>query len=64
MDKKAKSEATPNDAGETDPVVMQKILEALAGLRYGSVEITVHDARVVQVERREKVRFDKPPSGR
>jgi hypothetical protein len=26
-------------------------------LRYGSIEITVHDNRVTQIERREKVRF-------
>jgi hypothetical protein len=29
---------------------------ALAGLRYGSVEITVHNARVVQIERKERFR--------
>ena len=32
------------------------ILRALREIRYGSVEITVHDARIVQIERREKVR--------
>jgi hypothetical protein len=25
---------------------------------YGSIEITVHDGRVTQIERREKVRFE------
>ncbi len=25
---------------------------------YGSIEITVHEGRVTQIERREKVRFD------
>lgn len=29
---------------------------ALVGLRYGSVEITVHNARVVQIERKERFR--------
>lgn len=29
---------------------------ALQGLRYGSVEITVHNARVVQIERKERFR--------
>ena len=29
---------------------------ALDGLRYGSVEITVHNARVVQIERKERFR--------
>ncbi|MGZ8242876.1 YezD family protein [Methylomagnum sp.] len=35
----------------------QKILEALRGLRFGSVEITVHEGRIVQIERREKCRL-------
>lgn len=33
-----------------------EILRALANLRYGSVEIVVHDGRITQIERREKVR--------
>ena len=32
-------------------------MQAVSGLAYGSVEIVVHDSRVVQIERREKVRF-------
>ncbi|MBX3332427.1 MAG: YezD family protein [Nitrospira sp.] len=31
---------------------------ALKGIRFGSVEIIVHDSRVVQIERKEKTRFD------
>lgn len=38
----------------------RKILEALHGLRFGSVEITVHDGRIVQIERKEKVRLNLP----
>jgi hypothetical protein len=34
----------------------QAIARALRGLRYGSVEIVVHDGRVTQIERKEKVR--------
>ena len=33
------------------------VLRAVRALRYGSVEVVVHDGRVVQVETREKVRF-------
>jgi hypothetical protein len=32
------------------------VLEALNGLRYGSVEIFVQDSRLVQIDRREKIR--------
>lgn len=34
----------------------QAVRNALEGLRYGSVEITVHNARVVQIERKERFR--------
>lgn len=34
----------------------EAVRQALAGLRYGSVEITVHNARVVQIERKERFR--------
>lgn len=37
--------------------VAQEIFAAITGLRFGSVEITVHDSKVVQIERKEKVRF-------
>ena len=44
------------------------MLRALRGLRFGSVEIVVHDGRVVQIERRERVRLDpagdRPPDRR
>jgi hypothetical protein len=38
------------------------VVEAIRALRYGSIEIVVHEGRVVQIETREKVRFDE--SGR
>ena len=44
---------------------MQSLLRAVGALRYGSVELLVHDGRVVQIETREKVRFeDRPPVDR
>lgn len=42
----------------SDQTVEQAILLALKGIRYGSVEIIVHDSKVVQIERKEKTRFD------
>jgi hypothetical protein len=36
------------------------IQEALRDLHFGSVEITVHDSKVVVIERREKMRLDSP----
>ena len=42
----------------SDRTIEQAILMALKGIRFGSVEIIVHDSRVVQIERKEKTRFD------
>jgi hypothetical protein len=41
-----------------------EILEALKGIRYGAVEITVHDSRVVQIDRRERFRVQAPTAGK
>ena len=57
----AKAEAI-SDALE---VVPEEVLGTLARLvrelRFGSIEIVVHEGRITQIERREKVRF--APSG-
>ena len=37
--------------------LVEAVLRAIAGLRYGSIEIVVHDSKVVQIERREKLRL-------
>ena len=39
--------------------VQERILEALRGLRYGSVTAVVQDGVVVQVDRTEKFRVDR-----
>ncbi|MBA4541501.1 YezD family protein [Thermoactinomyces daqus] len=36
---------------------IHRIWEALKGLQYGTVLITVHDSNIVQIERTEKHRF-------
>ena len=38
--------------------VEAEILRQLRSLTYGALEVHVHDARIVQIERREKIRFD------
>jgi hypothetical protein len=39
--------------------VLQRIAKAISGVRFGSVEVVIQDSRVVQIERKEKFRFDK-----
>jgi hypothetical protein len=38
--------------------IADQITLVLQGIRFGSVEIIIHDGKVVQIERREKLRFD------
>ncbi len=40
-----------------DAALIDAISQAIGTLRYGSLEIVVHDGRVTQIEKREKVRF-------
>jgi len=42
---------------EHDLDLEQQILQAIRQVRYGSVEIIIHDTKVVQSERKEKIRF-------
>ena len=39
--------------------VAAAVLEAIRSVRFGSVEVVIHDGRVVGIERRDKVRIDK-----
>lgn len=44
-----------------------EVLRALRGLRFGTVEIQIHEGRIVQIERRERMRLDgagRPPVDR
>ena len=55
--------ANSNNTSDSKPAGLpnwvQVVQEQVAAIRFGVVQITVHDSRVVQVERTEKVRFDK-----
>ena len=43
--------------------ILRRIANAISGVRFGSVEVVIQDSRVVQIERKEKFRFDKPGRG-
>ena len=45
-------------APDAEAAWLRAVRDALRSLRYGSVELQVHDGRVVQVETRSKVRFE------
>ncbi len=41
-----------------------EVLRLLRSLRYGSLEVVVHDGRIVQIEKRERLRPHDPPPRR
>jgi hypothetical protein len=41
-----------------DPALARELAIALRSIRYGTIELVIHEGRVVQLERREKVRFE------
>ncbi|UUY09301.1 sulfur starvation response protein OscA [Pseudomonas sp. J452] len=43
--------------GQDEASILREIQAALQGLRFGAVEITIHNAQVVQIERKEKFRL-------
>jgi hypothetical protein len=43
--------------------ILRRIASAISGVRFGSVEVVIQDSRVVQIERKEKFRFDKTGRG-
>lgn len=51
-----------NLEGQDDASILREIQHALQGLKFGSVEITLHNGQVVQIERKEKIRLQTPGS--
>jgi hypothetical protein len=51
----------------TEPSWLSVVQSQVQSLHFGTVQIVVHDSRVVQIERSEKLRFDRaepaPPLG-
>ena len=55
---------TPNRTYESaggDPGWLEIVRRQVGSLRFGVVQIVVHDSRVTQIERTERMRLDKPP---
>ena len=47
------------DIKQITPDWLEIIASQISSLKFGVVQITVHESRVVQIEKTEKVRFDK-----
>jgi hypothetical protein len=46
-------------ASGSDAKWLELVVQNVRSLRYGVVEIVVHDSRVIQIEKTERVRLDK-----
>jgi hypothetical protein len=52
------TKASGDSAGKQD--WLEIVRQQVGSLRYGAVEIVVHDSQVTQIEKTERVRLDKP----
>ncbi|SDY46921.1 YezD family protein [Nitrosomonas sp. Nm33] len=48
---------TPQNSQSISQEIKQEILQAIARIQFGSVEIVIHDDQVMQIECREKIRI-------
>jgi hypothetical protein len=53
-------EQSPPAAGSGEAKWLEMTVQQVKSLRYGVVEIVVQDSRVVQIDRTERLRLDKP----
>jgi hypothetical protein len=51
----------PSTARAALSALEAEVLKHLRGLRYGQLTVQIHDARIVQIERTEKIRPDQRP---
>lgn len=54
-------DAVPATGGVTQPAWLELVRRQVEALRFGVVQIVVHDSRVVQIERTEKLRIESRP---
>ena len=43
------------------PTLAQRLEQALRGLRYGAVQLVIHDTQIVRIERIERIRLTGSP---
>ena len=46
----------PGDEIRLPPTLLRELARALETIRFGTIELVIHDGRVVQLEMREKIR--------
>lgn len=65
MDADLKAKLVAESAVKRLPAdIAQEILRAVASIEYGSIEVVIHEGKVVQIECREKIRVSQSGIGR
>jgi hypothetical protein len=57
MDKQTQ---TNSNIGVFNDTVLKELAAAAKTIKYGQILITVHNSRIVQIDKTEKLRFDSP----
>lgn len=60
--KQQKPDAAPAAEGAQTSPPEAEVLRAIRDTAYGSVEVVVHQSRIVQITRSERIRFDQQSS--
>lgn len=60
--KQQKPDAAPAAVGAQTSPPEAEVLRAIRDTAYGSVEVVVHQSRIVQITRSERIRFDQQSS--
>jgi hypothetical protein len=56
METEGKSEI-PAASSNAERTLEDEVLRALRGIRFGTVQLTVHEGRVVEIQRTERIRL-------
>ena len=56
------TQSIPQTSHETQPEWLRVVQQKVESLRFGVVQLVVHDGRVTQIERTEKTRLPVPSS--
>ncbi len=49
--------------GNRGEMLISEVLAAIKSIRYGQVQITIHNSEVVQIDKTEKIRIPRPRAG-
>ena len=52
------SDIKKNSQAPLKTEITDQLVIALQGIQFGSIEVFIHNGKVVQIERKEKLRFD------